>query len=264
MLFPDSARISFSLGQEHEFRGETEDAFRQFDRAIFPAIPAAYSLMAARYAYLWDELDRGIEYLRPSFDAYVKLGIGDDHFVFTRGLPFFSQTWGYLACFRYLKGDLGSLLQETESMAARITDCDFESLMVILKGWTNPGSTELEASLERAVVNAARSGFPAGFITMQLAMLKSRRTDDRKLAEGILGEVGLAKNDFPWLEDIRLLGRCEIAGRFGDPTTEAALQESFLKKQPFLFEPNHLVSFQLVDYQERLRPTYRQGRLVKH
>ncbi|HTH48724.1 MAG TPA: tetratricopeptide repeat protein, partial [Candidatus Limnocylindria bacterium] len=118
-LFPDSARISFLLGQEHEFRGDTEAAFGQFDRAVFPAIPAAYSLMAARYAYLWDELDRGIEYLRPIFDAYVKLGIGDDHFVFTRGLPFFSQTWGYLACFRYLKSDPGSLLQETESMATR-------------------------------------------------------------------------------------------------------------------------------------------------
>ena len=43
---PDSALMRFSLGQEHEFRGETERMFECFDKALFPKVPAQYALAA--------------------------------------------------------------------------------------------------------------------------------------------------------------------------------------------------------------------------
>jgi hypothetical protein len=55
-----------------------------------------------------------------------------------------------------------------------------------------------------------------------------------------------------------------MANRFGDLETEAALQESFLKRQPLLFEPDHAVTFQLIDYQERLKEIYRRSRAANH
>ncbi|MBN1855160.1 MAG: hypothetical protein JW829_20685 [Pirellulales bacterium] len=47
---PDSGFMIFSLGQEHEFRGETGQMFECFDKALFPKVPAQYALAEARYA----------------------------------------------------------------------------------------------------------------------------------------------------------------------------------------------------------------------
>ncbi len=262
-LFPTSAQISFSLGQEHEFRGEPTEAFRLFDQAAFPAVPASHALAAARYAYLWNELDRGFRYLRPIVDAYFKLGIGDDHFLFVRGLPFIGQTWNYLACFQYLMGDLENMKQQTATMAARITDYDFREHLTFLDCWMASDFQQYEASLEAATVETGKKGFPAGFQAMQLAMLKSQRAIERALAEQILRSLNLKPNDFPWLEDVRLLGISQVAHRFGDSAVEATLLASFRERQALLFEPDHAVTFQLIDYQERLKEIYRQGRLAK-
>lgn len=263
-LFPHSGRIAFSLGQEHEFRGEPAEAFRLFDQAIFPSVPASHALAAARYAYLWDELDRGIKYLRPIVDAYFKLGIGDDHFLYMRGLPFIGQTWSYLACFQFLKGALQVMKGETEAMAGRISDYDFAHHLKFLDSWMASDFGQIEADLELSTAEAIKNSFPTGFQAMQLAVLKSRRAGDRNLAEGLLESVSLKENDFRWLEDVRLLALCEIANRFGDLTTEGALQESFLKRQPLLFEPDHIATFQLIDYQERLKEIYRRCRAANH
>src|SRR5205814_2242842 len=50
---PDSGPIAFSLGQEHEHRGEVEQMLALFDAYRFPKIPAKHALAQARYAYLW-------------------------------------------------------------------------------------------------------------------------------------------------------------------------------------------------------------------
>ena len=55
-----------------------------------------YTLVTARYAYLWGRPDKGAEYLQPIVDAYFDLGIVDDNFLYMRGMPFFSETcWAF-------------------------------------------------------------------------------------------------------------------------------------------------------------------------
>src|SRR6266566_106698 len=47
---PDSAAITFSLGQEHEARREIGEMFACFDGCSFPEVSTRYVLAAARYA----------------------------------------------------------------------------------------------------------------------------------------------------------------------------------------------------------------------
>jgi hypothetical protein len=101
---PTSSVIAFSLGQEHEARGEPALMFELFDACRFPKVPASHALVQARYAYLWDDLSRAESYIEPIFEAYWSLGIVDDTFLYIRGLPFFTQTWAYLAAFLELGG----------------------------------------------------------------------------------------------------------------------------------------------------------------
>ena len=84
---PDSSFMLFSLGQEHEFRGETVQMFECFDRALFPKVPAQYALAEARYAYLWGRSDKGWSYVEPVMSVYFDLKILDTTFLQLRGLP---------------------------------------------------------------------------------------------------------------------------------------------------------------------------------
>ncbi len=70
----------------------------------------------------------------------------------------------------------------------------------------------------------------------------------------MLDTVRLSKNDFPWLEDMRVLAKAEAAHRFEDTEAENKWLGIFLSKQAMLFEPDHAVSFGLLKYQELLKP----------
>ncbi len=91
--YPDSLFMLFSLGQEHEFRGETDPMFECFDKALFPKVPAQYALAEARYAYLWGRPEKGWSYVEPLMPVYFDLKILDTTFLHIQGLPFFQQTW---------------------------------------------------------------------------------------------------------------------------------------------------------------------------
>ncbi len=74
--------------------------------------------------------------------------------------------------------------------------------------------------------------------------------------------VRLDANDHRWLADIHLLARCAAHERFG--RLDEDLISEFLRRQPYLFEPEHIFRFHLVDYQERLKPRYRAPRMARH
>jgi tetratricopeptide (TPR) repeat protein len=122
---PESSRIAFSLAQEHEYRGELDQMFQLFDDHRFPSLPASYAFLQARYAYLWDDFDRGLRYVEPILQAHFNLKIADDMFLYMRGMPVFSQTWAYLAAFYELKGDLGLAVQLTQDARHKLIDYDF-------------------------------------------------------------------------------------------------------------------------------------------
>jgi hypothetical protein len=95
---------------------------------------------------------------------------------------------------------------------------------------------------------------------MRLSILKSQTTDSPEEAESILDSIVLRENDFPWLDDMRLLAKCELAHRAADSSKEEALQKQFVKRQPSLFEPDNAINFNLLGYQENLKGWYQENR----
>ena len=106
---PESGYLHFALGQEHEFRGESSLMFDCFEAAIFPRVPPQYAVVESRYAYLWDQPQKGRAYLEPLLPIYLDLRILDPTFLHIRGLPYFDVVWTHLAAFAWLLNDFERL-----------------------------------------------------------------------------------------------------------------------------------------------------------
>jgi hypothetical protein len=257
---PDSGFMHFSLGQEHEFRGEADQMFECFDKALFPKVPAQYALAQARYAYLWGRTDKGWLYIAPLIPIYLDLKILDTTFLHIRGLPFFEQTWAYLAAFSQLDGDFGRLIELTNQAESECFDLDFEYLKAELEGYRSGDFSTLKEKLRSSIQELQSSNFPWGYQAMRLNILLAQESVDAQEAMGLLESVALASNDFPWLEDMRLLAKCEQASRAG-LEQETELRAQFMARQPLLFEPDHAINFNLLKYQENLKDEFRKTRL---
>jgi tetratricopeptide (TPR) repeat protein len=252
---PDSQSLLFSLGQEHEYRCEIDRMFECFDRCSFPTTPFQFMLAAARYAYLWNRPDKGAAYVEPIAGAYFTLGIADDHYVYVRGLPFFSQTWNYLVAFALLTEDFRSTDGYFTRAAQQLSEYDFQSTQrfyeCVKRDDYAPAIEQVEARLKEW-----DSRFPAGYLRVQLAALKARRAGNIGDALAALEEVRPGANDFPWLVDVLTIHKAWAYKRMGDTASEAAEVERFLARQPMLLEPDHAVSFAFLPYQETLKPRY--------
>jgi tetratricopeptide (TPR) repeat protein len=247
--FPNSAAIAFSLGQEYEYVGNHEFMFDLFDRAIFPKVPARHALWQSRYAYLWGDLKRGVSYIEPVLDAYFQLGIADDTFLWIRGMPFFNETWGFMAAFAELMGDLDKLDAMTQRAASELKDIDVSDLTDFVSCMKTGDFTRYEASLDGGT----------GYERTRAAVIRALRQNGYTKAQEALNSVRLADNDFPWLHDILLLANCEAARRF-EPNAEAEFLEKFFGRQQLLFEPHHAINFRLLEYQELLKRIYQARR----
>ena len=102
--------------------------FQLFDEHPFPSLPASYAFAQARYAYLWNDFDRGLSYVKPILKAHFDLNIADDTFLYIRGMPFFGQTWAYFAAFYELKGDLEPAVQLTQDAKRQLIEYDTSHL----------------------------------------------------------------------------------------------------------------------------------------
>lgn len=257
---PDAGLLLFSLGQEHEFRGETEQMFECFDQAMFPKVPAQYTMAEARFSYLWGRTDKGWSYVEPLIPVYFDLKILDTTFLHIRGLPFFEQTWSYLAAFSQLDGDFEKLSELTERAESECSDLDFDYLKAELEGLRSGDFSVLKEKLRSSIRDSESSNFPSGYQTMRLNVLLAQEIGDEQESCRLLDSVTLADNDFPWLDDMRLLAKCERAHEAGNATQEAELRKQFLERQPMLFEPDHAISFNLLEYQENLKEDFRKTR----
>jgi hypothetical protein len=246
---PESAQIAFSLGQEHEYRGEVEQMFALFDAYRFPSIPASHALAQARYAYLWSDLRRAHAYIAPIFEAYWKLRITDDTFLYLRGLPFFSQTWAYSAAFRELDGQLEQLEEETRQLASKLADFDVAPAVKFVQAVRSDDFSAYVQEPRRGT--AYERTRAAAFVSVGMATHAE--------AAAVLDDVRLSENDFPWLSDMVLLARCVAASRSNDPGEESLIA-AFFKRQPLLFEPDHAFNFRVLAYQEKLKVRYQQQR----
>jgi hypothetical protein len=259
-LFPESQMIRFSLAQEQLNQGKIEQAFQNFDRCSFPELPAAWALAQARYAYLWNFAERGSNYIRPIFKAYFDLGIADDHFLYIRRLPFFGQTWTYLVCFDWMKRDFSEAQQIVNDAAVKLRDYDFERQKSFLNCFLNSDFAPFADSLRLSIQKSSNGNWPMGFQRMQLAGLIADSEKEFLAAEKSISSVQLNQKDFPWLEDVRTILLAKLNHKHGHFEDEAKLKTAFLQKQKLLFEPDHAVSFSLLEYQELLKQDYQKGK----
>lgn len=257
--FPDAPEIIFSLGQEHEHRGETAAMIACFAKARFPAVPASYALTQARYAYLWGTPDEGLSYIEPIFQVYFELKIVDDTFLHIRGLPFFSEPWRTFVAFHWLKGDLTPAVERLDECMKQLGDYEFGELADELDGMRKGNFRSLLVRNREMVRWCGTKGLPCGTAAMQNAVLESRELG---YEEGIaaLDRVTLEPRDFPWLEDVRTAAKAALARRHGKIEEERRFRETFMARQPLLFEPHHAVHYQILEYQEDLKKGYRAAR----
>lgn len=253
-LFPRSASMAFSLGQQYIRGGEVDLGFRLFALSAFPHVSREFVLAQARYAYLWNRYDEGRTYLAPFFDAYKRLRILDDHFLYVRGLPFFGRSWSYLAAFSILSGDTTGLTAMTDEVSKHCHDHDFEALKLEQIAYLDDRPEVEIPALEARLAATPSHGLPTGYTRLRLAIARSRASPTESDASRLVRSETLSANDFAWLEDIRTLALAEIAHRFGHATEEQRLIDAFLVKQPMLFEPDIALNFHLLRYQERLKP----------
>jgi hypothetical protein len=259
-LFPESQMIRFSLAQEQLNRGEIEQAFQNFGRCSFPRVPAAWALAQARYAYLWNFAERGSNYVRPIFKAYFELGIADDHFLYVRGLPFLGQTWNYMVCFAWMKRDFSEAQQITNEASSKLRDYDFERQKNLLGCFQNSDFTPFADDLRLSIQKWSKENWPIGFQNMQLAGLVADLEPEFLAAEKSISSVQLKQNDFPWLEDVRTILLAKLNHKHGRFEDEAKYKQQFLQRQKLLFEPDHAVSFFLLEYQELLKQDYQRSK----
>ena len=251
--FPHSAQIRFSLGQQCIRAGSIERGFELFRACRFPEVPCEYALAQARYAYLWSRYSDARLFIRPFFEAYMQVKILDDHFLYVRGLPFFGRWWSYLAAFSVLADDFSELDSVTQFVLKNCSDYDFDHLEKQLKAYREDEPSQLLSALEKRLSEMPAGNFPTGYTRMNIAVIKARAARSMSAVRDVLAEVVLSENDFPWLEDIRTLALAEAAHRLGDPIVEQQYVQSFLLRQPMLFEPDIALNFHLLQYQEKLK-----------
>ena len=223
--------------------------FALFDEFTFPQLPATYALAQARYAYLWGDAVRGLQYVMPIADYHFDLKIADDNFLYIRGMPFFSQTWAYAAAFFELKNELDALRMLTKKATRVLVDYDASPLENLVQAVTSGDFSPYMASPRRG----------SAYERTLTAVLLAQREITFDLAIEHLNEVRLTDNDFPWLADILLLARSEAAHRHSVDEAQRLVHE-FLRRQPMLFEPDHAFNFRLLGYQETLRHAYQESR----
>jgi hypothetical protein len=227
-----------------------------FGTCRFPNISSRHVIAISRYYYLWNLIDEALRVLNPIFEAYFSLGIADDNFLHIRGLPFFGETWSYQLCYAIIRNDFLGIDDLTHHAKAKLSDYDFDRLSLFLDCCKKQAFEPEIRALEESLRNP-HPLIPNGYQKVQLASLKSLgRTDD-----SLLAEISLSERDFPWLVDVLLIHRAQIAHSNNQEQKERELIKLFMDKQPRLFEPNHAANFAFVKYQETLKPLYQGVRL---
>ncbi len=255
---PDSARIRFSLAQEILFTGDDTRAFEMFDTTLFPQVSSVHTMAACRYAYLWDRPEHGLRYMDPLFDAYLKLSSADDHFLYMRGLPFLGVTLGTAVAFHWCMGQLDAASGLLARFKGKLSDYDFADDELSIDALKSGDPQRLIEHLEARLADDQHPDSPDGYFTMRIAVLRSGMADDADKAQQTIAGVVLGPEDFPWLEHVRLLTKCKLASQAGDRVREDSLLSIFFGSQPLLFEPEHAVTYDLLSYQETLKPRARE------
>ncbi len=260
VTFPDSAVLNFSTGQEHEREGRMDVAAPYFNKVkLGKSAGANYVMATARYLYLWNKIGDAQNMIQPFFDAYRELKIVDDTFLHLRGLPFYGEAFACRAVFAKLTGSLDLARDEIQYAKANMKDYNFISLEREMEALFSGDWQEVIKNINFDLQKKNTLVF-SNYFLLQKAVHEAHANQTTAEAEVALDRINFTPQDFKWLEDIRLLAKCEMASRTGMRQKETELLTQFFEKQPLLFEPNHCFYFNFVDYQEILKREYQRKR----
>ncbi len=255
--FPDNAQLQFGLGQELEGRGQIDEALAVFAAARFPKVSGKWAMAMVRYCFLWGRPDEGFEHLNPVLHAIYQGRIIDDHFLYTRQYPFFGTLWRTVMALSWQQG--GAAPAEARKilgdMAPDLADHDLGYLFEEMNALQSADFGPIITRLEHFLSQQDPGGRVMGLLRMRVAVLRGHSLDPAE-SRALIEAVPLTQSDFPWVEDVRTLALAELMAREGREADEEALLARFFERQVLLLEPEHLVYFHLLDYNEKLRARY--------
>src|SRR5690606_4910519 len=98
-----------------------------------------------------------------------------------------------------------------EQASTKLPDFDFQSFRIEAEAFVTGNYDAVIEKLKLQIEEGKKQRRPVGYSEMKLAVLRAQKQSNLAESETILLEVHLSQNDFRWLEDIRLLCRCELA-----------------------------------------------------
>ena len=255
-LCADSARLRIALADLYERAGNDARVFELLDEMPHPEQSGRITMRAAHYAWFCGDTDRALRYIQPIIDAYYDLETADETFLFVRGLPFVTDTLYFAVAMHALRDDLPAARALLSQAQQRIADLDLSDMMLFLDCKQRQDFRPLLEAREKEM----KLEFTGGIVPTQVAILEAQLMDDPNAAVASLGRIVLPPHYHPWLNDVLLLAVCHLAGRSGDIAQEQKLQRDFLARQPLLLQPNHALLFNLLEYQEALKPEAHEAR----
>jgi len=254
---PDSLDLNYKLALLLEKNGEMDTAFKYFSKVASDGELNVYiTLTIVRLYYLWGYYTEGLELIQSILKDYYEMGIIDDHLVSQRGYPFYAEIFANLAVFAKLTKNPNLAFEEIEKAKKELKSYPFERLEDELNPLMSEDWTERTEALKKELKQLKEHKSPLGYNLVLQALIKARQASSYDDAIQNLSLVKITEYDFPWLKDIINLGKAEAANRFNKNNDEQKYQTEFFKKQPLLFEPNHVFRFGLTEYQEKLKKIY--------
>jgi len=222
-------------------------------------VTANHLRTVARYLYLWDRFAQSRQALKPIFDAYDKLRIVDDTFLYLRGLPSYGVTYGAYATCAILERRPDLARTAIDHARKHLHDYGFDRVREELEAnLSGDWSAVMEA--DRPWLEDPMRAHMTGMPVTRRAAAEARAAPDLARALRAIDAVTIGPKDHQWLKDVLLLLRAAALHRFGDLAGEEPLVADFMGHQPLLFEPEHAFWFGFIEYQEVLKPRYRATR----
>lgn len=249
---PTSQRIAFSIGQEYEQKGDQVNATHYFTKVKYSHQTAEFYNRIMQYFYLWGKYGEGVKMIQSILDTIYELGIIDDTFLHIRELPFFSQIYPVKLVFSYLEN--GSIDQdEFNKYKDKFGAKEVEQIENLMKALVEKEYEPILASKQVILDKVRKDKFPSTFQKIQIALFQNKTEDNLDNGLKRIDEITIGDNDFPWLNDVKTLGKAEIAGRLGDKQKESELLDKYFDAQLLMFEPFISFDFGFVDYQETIK-----------
>ena len=118
-----------------------------------------------------------------------------------------------------MQGDFERISALTNKAESECSSFDFDYLRAELLGFSSGDFTLLKDKLRSSLQESRENGWPCGYQAVRLNIILAQETHDEKEALRLLDDIQLTDQDFPWLEDMCRLAKCQLAAKTGKNLT---------------------------------------------